>query len=152
MPVTAEDLVGAWKLRRWEIAYPATGKVSLPFGEDAVGLIVYTPDGWMSAVLSRPHRGRFSTPVVPKAPEAEKARAFDGYMHYAGRYRVVQGDVHHEVEFALNMQLIGTTQIRIAEREGDSLTLSGEEPLEGGEMRRHRLQWLRADAAGDLPG
>jgi len=150
--VTAEDLIGAWKLERWEISYPATGRVTRPFGEDAMGMILYTPDGYMSAVLAERDRGSFSTPIVPKAPDAEKARAFDGYMHYAGRYFVVQGDVHHEVEFALNMDLIGTTQIRETELDGDRLVLSAEEPLEGGEMRRHRLQWIRAARAGGLPG
>jgi hypothetical protein len=150
--MTADDLVGAWKLRRWEISYPATGRVTRPFGEDAIGMILYTPDGYMSAVLARRERGEFSTPILPKAPAAEKLRAFDGYMHYAGRYFVVQGDVHHEVEFALNMSLVGTTQIREALLDGDRLTLSAEEPLEGGEMRRHRLEWLRASVAGGLPG
>lgn len=149
MPVTEDDLIGAWRLVSWEIAYPASGRVTRPFGEDAVGLILYTPDGYMSAVLSRLDRGRFSSQIVPRAPDAEKVRAFDGYMHYAGRFRVEQGVVHHEVEFALNMNLIGTIQVRNARLSGDLLSLSADEPMAGGETRQHRLVWRRARQTGE---
>lgn len=149
MTVTAGDLVGAWALESWEIAYPASGRVTRPFGEDATGLIVYTPDGYMSAVLSRRDRGEFSTEIVPRAPAAEKLRAFDGYMHYAGRFRVLDGVVHHHVEYALNMSLIGTVQVREAELAGSRLGLSADEVMAGGEVRQHRLRWRRAAATGD---
>ena len=49
-------LVGSWHLVRWEIAYPASGRVSTPFGDDAAGLIVYAADGHMSVVLRRRER------------------------------------------------------------------------------------------------
>ena len=146
MSPTAADLLGAWRLLSWTIDYPASGRITQPFGEDAIGLLMYTEDGHVSATLARRERGRFSTAVVPRAPTVEKATAFDGYMHYAGRFHVEAGVVHHRVELALNMDLVGTVQVREAALDGDRLALSAEEALADGGTRRHRLLWRRAES------
>ena len=46
-------LVGSWQLQRWFITYE-DGSVTEPLGSGAIGLLVYTPDGWMrgAAVLA----------------------------------------------------------------------------------------------------
>ena len=45
----ARALPGAWTLERWEIRYADGRPPGFPFGEAATGLLLYTPDGWMSA-------------------------------------------------------------------------------------------------------
>ena len=43
--LTVDDLIGAWLLSKWRIDYEDGRAPSWPFGEDAVGLLVYAPDG-----------------------------------------------------------------------------------------------------------
>ncbi len=46
----AKRLIGSWQLQRWCITYE-DGAVTEPLRAGAVGLLVYTPDGWMSAAM-----------------------------------------------------------------------------------------------------
>ncbi|GAB4152913.1 MAG: hypothetical protein Tsb0016_25390 [Sphingomonadales bacterium] len=142
--LNAEALIGAWKLMSWCIEY-ADGRVTYPYGEQARGLLIYTGDGLMNAVLYGQNRGPVSTPSVRQAPAAEKAALFDSVMQYAGPYRIDGTDVIHHVEYALNPDLLGTQQRRHVRFEGPVLHLSGVEILDGtGTRRTHRLTWTRA--------
>jgi hypothetical protein len=137
----ANELVGAWQLRRWQCTYE-DGTTTEPFGPDAEGLLLYSADGWMSACIMVPGRARLSTANPREAPELERAAAFDGYFSYCGRWRVLDDRVQHEVTIALNPGMVGTLQLRHARLEGSELTLSAEEPAPSG-SRRHRLLWYR---------
>jgi hypothetical protein len=44
-----EQLVGAWELTSFVERDIETGVENHPFGEHPLGLILYTPDGYMSA-------------------------------------------------------------------------------------------------------
>ena len=46
-----EQLVGAWTLSSWVERDIETGIENHPLGERPLGLILYTPDGYMSAQL-----------------------------------------------------------------------------------------------------
>ena len=140
-----DALVGSWRLERWEITYTATGRTSTPFGDDAEGLIVYAPDGYMSVVLRR--RVRLAERSVRAAAfsEGERAACFRSYMHYAGRWRIDGAEVVHEIEHALHPDLVGTQQRRRVELNGDLLLLTGDERYDAaGSMRAHHVSWRRA--------
>lgn len=140
----ADDLVGAWELVRWEIGYSDGREVSLPYGEDAEGMIMYTPNGYMSAVLRPRKRGPVSTQYVRQAPAEEKAKLFDTLMYYGGPFRIEGNDVIHCVEHALNPDLAGTEQVRHVAFDGDILYLTGEEKIEGHDLvRLHKVTWRR---------
>lgn len=133
----APDLTGAWHLVRWEIE--AGGRVTHPFGTDATGMICYTADGHMQAVIAAAGRAALSAPVPRQAPEGERAAAFDSYFHYAGTYAVIDGPrVVHRVTHALNPAFVGTEQVRDIDLRGDVLTLSATEG-----PRHHRITWRR---------
>ncbi|MCU0975501.1 MAG: lipocalin-like domain-containing protein [Steroidobacteraceae bacterium] len=136
------DLVGAWRLRRWETVYE-DGRRTEPFGPGVQGLIQYTADGWMSATIMAPGRAKLSRANPRNAPARERAAAFDSYFSYAGRWRVNRGVVRHDVTIALNPALVGTPQLRDAVLSGRTLTLSAAEDVPGG-RRVHRLVWRRA--------
>lgn len=141
----AEALVGAWRLVSWTIEYPASSRVTQPFGAAPEGLLVYSADGHMSAALQRPGRARLSRADPNAVSDAEKAAAFAGYLQYSGTWSVADGHVVHAVELAMNPNLIGTRQVRHVTLEGDRLELRAEEPLESpGQSRRHRILWRRA--------
>lgn len=142
--LSQQDLVGAWKLVRWEISYSDARPDSLPFGDDAQGTIMYTPNGYMNAVLHQARRGPVSTQYVREAPAEEKAALFDGFMTYGGPYELKGDDVVHHVEHALNPDLVGTSQLRHVAFDGDDLILTGEEAVDAAGLSRfHKVRWRR---------
>ena len=55
-----DQLIGAWKLVSYE-EQPIDGSPPFyPMSEHPMGIIMYTPDGYMSAQLSEPDRKRFA--------------------------------------------------------------------------------------------
>jgi hypothetical protein len=63
-----EQLIGAWTLVSYE-ERPLDGSPSFyPMSEQPVGIIMYTPDGYMSAQLMKPGRTPFASGLVPRDP------------------------------------------------------------------------------------
>ena len=115
-------------------------------GEDPQGLLLYTDDGWMSASIARKERAAFPEGVpYRKIPDVDKAAAFSSYFHYAGRYRVVDGDVIHYVTQSLNPNFPGSEQLRHAELDGQTLVLSGKDQV-GDVVRFHSVVWHKLPA------
>lgn len=141
--VTVSDLVGGWRLVGWQITY-LDGRVTRPFGPVPVGLLVYSPDGWMSAAISVPGRTVLDGADVRRAPLTQQAEAFATYFSYSGRFEVADGVITHHVEVALNPAFVGTRQVRQIELNGVNLVLSAREFGSSG-ARRHALSWRRAD-------
>jgi hypothetical protein len=131
------DLVGAWKLIEWRIVH-ADGRVSHPFGTDAVGLLCYTSDGHVSATIARAGRAPLPADTPRHASAEAQAEAFTSFFSYAGRYELRDGHVAHDVEIALNPAFVGTTQIRELNFDDDRLILAAEE-----KGRWHTLIWVR---------
>lgn len=147
--ISKDDLIGTWELESWTIGYADRDELGFPYGEDPRGLLLYSTDGWMSASIARAGREPLPQDVsYRKLPDDLKAAAFTSYFHYAGRYRVVEGDVVHYVTQSLNPNFPGTEQLRHAELDGDTLVLSGKDEVNG-ETRFHSLVWHRATATRD---
>jgi hypothetical protein len=139
--ISKDDLQGTWRLESWTIGYSDREDYTYPFGENPEGLLLYTGDGWMSASICRSGRPRLPEGVnFRKLPADLRADAFSSYFHYAGRYRVVGGDVIHSVSQSLNPNFPGSEQLRHAELDGQTLVLSGKDEV-GGVTRFHSLVW-----------
>ena len=69
-----------------------------------------------------------------------KAAAFSSYFHYAGRYRVVDGDVIHYVTQSLNPNFPGSEQLRHAELDGQTLVLSGKDAQQNEQLVKRYLR------------
>ena len=142
-------LLGTWHLVRWDISYGDGRAPTLPFGERATGLIVYTGDGHMSACIARGGRKNLSSDTVRSAPEAERLAAFESFFQYAGPYEIRgeagQQQVVHTVTHALNPNYVGTQQVRNMAFSADGrLTLSASDTVPGTDVaRHHRLVWSR---------
>ena len=143
------NLIGAWALQSYAARSIDGSELIYPLGVDAQGIIMYTPDGYMSAQLMRSGRPRFSGDDMQLAPEHELAAAASGYLTYAGPYSVVgDGLIAHHVEVSLLPNWIGGTQYRAARLSGSVLELSPPEPLLiDGQHRNLRLVWHRAGSA-----
>jgi lipocalin-like protein len=134
----ADSLIGTWRLELWELVYEDGRPPEHPLGADAEGFLMYTPDGHVSATLAR--KGR---PPLAGGDDGTKARAYEAYFGYAGRYEVRDGAVVHHIAIAPDPALTGATTLRNAVLEGDRLTLSGPD-FSAGSRRSHRILWRRA--------
>lgn len=126
------EIVGTWRLISYAAQDDQGGPVLYPLGAEAVGLIIYTADGYMSAQLMRADRSQ---------------AAANDYLAYAGPYRVDEatGAVYHDVTVSLLPTWIGTTQLRHSTLDDDRLTLIAEVPV-GDVTIRETLAWERATA------
>lgn len=149
--ISKEDLVGTWQLESWTVGYSDRDGFTYPYGEDPQGLLMYSDDGWMSASITRNERALLPADVsYRKLPDKQKAEAFSSYFHYAGRFRIVEGDVIHYVSQSLNPNFPGTEQLRHAELDGQTLVLSGKDQVNGA-TRFHSLVWHRTAATEENP-
>ena len=137
MNIDAKDLLGTWELASWSLVYADGRPPEYPLGEDARGLIMYTPDGHVSATLMR----NAGPAAVPGSP-SEAAAAYAQCFAYAGRYTVRDNTAYHAIEIATNPALIGVTSTRHIELAGDILTLSGPD-FAAGSPRSQRIVWRR---------
>ncbi len=143
MPHSREDFIGAWSLADWRIEY-SDGTVTQPFGSNAHGYIIYAPNGIMTASICKAGRTKFGIANARNATDDQKAAAFDSYFHYAGTWQLDGDHVVHAVTMALNPEMAGTDQRRLAVFDGTGgLTLSALEATKDG-SRRHILQWIRS--------
>lgn len=146
-PIRPEQLHGSWLLEDFIIRYADGRPPSHPFGADARGLLMYTPDGRMSAILARegrPHLDASRLETSAKAPAEEKAAAFDSYLSYGGRWFTEGEEVVHSVEYALTPNLVGRENRRRASLDGDRIVLSYDVPARSGVTRHYSLTWRRA--------
>lgn len=141
--LTKNDLLGAWHLQSWKIFYSDSERVSHPFGESPVGMIVYTDDGWMSACINHGDRHLLPSDQAFRRIDAKLlAESYLSYFHYAGRFSIAGDVVTHRVTQSLNPNFVGSEQQRTATLNGESLLLAGVEDV-AGVTRTHELAWQR---------
>ncbi|MEW1773549.1 lipocalin-like domain-containing protein [Streptomyces sp. NPDC086777] len=139
-----ERLLGAWRL----VSYTATstdGEVISPLGPTPYGLIVYTPEGYMSAQLGRGDRPPLRSARLEDAADDELARAAAGYLAYGGPFEVVgPATVEHHVTTSLFPNWIGRSQVRQVSFDGPLLVLRVATPTRlWGADRTAELTWSR---------
>lgn len=150
IPELRERLVGAWRLQSFLATPVDGGEPFAPLGANPQGLIIYTPDGYMSAQLSTPNREVFSSGDWDDGTRDEYVAEASTYIAYSGPYRVddLTGILTHTMEVSLFPNWTGHTQERTVELDGDTLTLGTAIPLRsGGRMVMARLVWRRASTS-----
>jgi hypothetical protein len=120
-----DRVLGAWELVSFVASDTATGAVEHPLGGSPRGLIVYTPDGHMSAQLANPD--------------------MSGYIAYGGRFSVNEetATLHHDVTISMMPELLTQPQFRQGAVDGDLLTLSATITNESGTTTHSSLVWRR---------
>ena len=140
--MTSNPLVGTWRLISWENR-SLDGRVSYPLGEDAVGYISYSQDGYVFVAMMRADRKEFTAGDLLRASAEEKAHAAETYMTYCGTYEFHGDTVVHHVELSLFPNWVGVEQERLVEVRGNRLMLSTRPILLGGMQRTAHLIWER---------
>lgn len=144
-----EQLIGAWKLVSY-IETPLDGAPPhAPFGDTPQGLILYTPDGYMSAQLCAGGRAPFASGDWFKGTPQEYEAEATTYIAYSGAFACNEADrtLTHTMFVSLFPNWIGNTQPRIVSIEGNMLYLSTASPIQSGGMWvNSQLAWRRASA------
>jgi hypothetical protein len=149
-PTLREQLIGAWKLVSY-VEEPVDGSEPYyPFGEQPQGIIMYTPDGYMSAQLCRPDRVPFASGDWFKGTASEFEAEASTYIAYTGPFHVDEEkqSLTHSMFISLFPNWIGQTQPRVVKIEGNMLSLSTASPINSaGKTVNSYLRWQRADAS-----
>ncbi|HTU89391.1 MAG TPA: lipocalin-like domain-containing protein [Gemmataceae bacterium] len=97
-----KEIVGVWRLVH-SVEFTPDGGTHYPFGEDAIGYIIYTESGLMAVQISRKQRSH-----------SDSASSLGDYLAYFGRYEV---DTEKElVRHVLEGQLIPGGHPAVVER------------------------------------
>ena len=133
-PGIGDRLAGCWRLVGYHV-YTEGGETKRPLGDNPLGTILYTPDGYMSAQLARP--GPYQDDDEPNAY----------YIAYSGPFDVDEqaGTVAHHVQVSVIPCWLGTTQIRQVQWRGpDTLVLAASEPRGAdGAISTTTISWSR---------
>jgi len=140
-----DKILGTWRLVSYVAQDDQGGPVTFPLGRDAVGLIIYTTDGYMSAQLMRPGRQDYDQPDTGGSTVQQAAAAAEGYLAYSGPYDVDEatGVIHHHVTVSLIPNWLKTVQLRHSSLDGNRLTLTAETHLQSSVVTG-TLVWARA--------
>lgn len=138
-------IVGTWLFDSYFSSNLDGSEVEYPFGENAKGTLIYTPEGIMSVQIGTPARPAFADGAVHGGTDAERAAAAAGYLAYSGRYTVEDDVVLHLPTISLFPNWEDAGVPRRATIEGEVLTLELLEPItQHGRQRTGVLRWRRA--------
>lgn len=134
---TPHPLIGTWKLLAQETRHPDQPPIASR-GLSPDGLLIYTPDGYMSVQLARTDES-----AEQFYDRRDFGHVMSGYHAYFGRYEIDEaaGIVRHHVQNSVYPPYVGSVQVRHYQLEGDTLTLS---TPPGGDGSWRVLVWGRA--------
>ena len=101
-----------------------SGEKKYPMGEDAVGRIMYTSNGYMTAHMMQKDRAVIGSPDFNQMTPDERSTAFKECIAYQGTFDIdpVAKQVTHHVATATMPTMVGTDMVRdYVFSEGDQL-------------------------------
>jgi hypothetical protein len=141
-----DAVLGTWELVSYTAQENHSGPITYPLGPDALGLIMYTGDGYMSAQIMRTDRPAFDRPETEGGTAQQAAAAAVGYLAYSGPFTVDEntGVLRHQPKVSLLPNWLNLTQLRHSTLDGDYLTLSAVTEAPDGVETVSTLVWKRA--------
>jgi hypothetical protein len=144
--VAVTDLIGGWVLEA-AVQHFDDGEVRDEFGPTAHGYLCYTAEGVVSAVLGAGDRTRAAAADPQDSTAREYQEAAQHFIAYSGRFTLdsPDGDVTHLIEASLFLNWEDTAQHRKARIDGDTLSVTASDRVDGAGRRFHvELRWKRA--------
>lgn len=134
-----EKLIGTWRLVSASGTSLSGERDDNLYRSGATGVLTYTADGRVSALIS--YGGR--KPLSPKAGAEEQAEAFKTFFAYAGTYVLHGEKVHHRVEISSIENYVQKDLVRSVKFEGDRITLITPPTPVNGKTQTVELVWQR---------
>ena len=139
------DIVGTWRLVSASAIGPTGARDDAPFGRTPHGILIYTPERTMAALVSYDRRPPLSADRIA-APAEERAAAFATFFSYAGTYTLRRDTVVHHVSIASVQNWVGTDLVRVVALSHDRLVLRTPVLSVGGVLMTSELVWQRVGA------
>ena len=140
--VVTDRLHGTWKLVSAVREEIPSGTTTTMFGEKPQGILNYSPEGRMLALIAH---GERKAAAGGRATPAEAEALYRSMLSYGGSYSVAGDVVTHRVDISWNEKFTGGEQTRHFKLDGNRLTLStpqSPDPIDG-KMSVRRLVWER---------
>lgn len=136
-----KKLFGTWKLVSWKIK--SADDVIYPFGQDAIGYLMYNKDGYMSVAVMTANRSPFTSSDILNGSQEEKAEATETHISYCGTYEVRKDEIVHHIKVSSFPNWTGVAQQRTFELNGNRLLLSAPRLLSENEHQTVFFVWER---------
>lgn len=140
------EIIGSWKLLSYIEVPVGEGESLFPLGKSPKGILLYSPDGYMSVQISASEEMYFISDDRMMASKEEMQKRLERYIAFSGRY-VVDNDmacVIYSIENSLYPQWENTKQIRKLDFEGDILYQKSLDPIRsGGKMVHAYMTWKK---------
>lgn len=141
-----DRFVGVWRLNDWkmvrgsDILDPPIGPAS-----ECEGVLIYTPDRYMSVTISLRNRPHFATGSFDGGTDAEKRRAYETFFSYFGKCEVDEARkiMTHYVELSSYPNYVGRREERLYEFADHVLTLSVRSIKVGDQIVGSYLRWRK---------
>lgn len=129
--------IGIWRFVRCA-EMQTNGDVLYPWGEDAIGYIIYMPEDIMAVQIMRQNRKAFNVDNFMLAPAEECHALPKDYNAYFGSYTLDEpkNTIVHHIQGHLFPNLVGKDNVRHYQFEGNRLLLTT-----GGGNNRRELVW-----------
>ena len=137
-----DKLAGTWKLVSASSTTSNGERSETPYGPNPVGILTYTGDGRVSALIS--YGGRKALGAL--ASVEEQAEAFKTFLAYAGRYTLDGENVTHHVEISSIQNYVGKDLVRNVKFQGERITLVTPPTRVNGKIQTLELIWERLPA------
>jgi hypothetical protein len=144
-PIVTADLVGAWSLESYVDTIDGAETI-YPLGLDPKGLLIYAPDGFMSAQLMRTDSSPLDLGDANAGILSDCWKKAHDFIGYSGMYQFdeLTATVFHMPSVSFAPGLIGQRLKRQAKLDCDRLTLTVVTPrVGGGKSVTSNLSWLK---------
>jgi hypothetical protein len=134
------NFLGTWKLISWYFKHE-NGEVNYPFGEDAIGYLIYTANSYMSVHIMSANRPMY---VDSNSPTPEEILAIaDTCLTYCGKYEILADKIIHYPEVSTEPTMVGVAQERFFEIRDNTILLSTPPFEMNGVQTTSHLVWQR---------
>jgi len=123
MTEATHPLVGTYRLLA-ATHTTGSGDTADLFGDDPVGYMTYTADGYMFVLMMRADRPDLAAGDILGGTVEERAAAFASASSFVGRYRTNGDQVTYDLVAATYPNWVGTTQERHFAFDGNRLVLT----------------------------
>lgn len=137
-----ENLVGTWKLLSASSQTSSGERDESPYGLTPSGLLAYTADGRVTALIS--YGGRKL--LRAGAAVEEQAEAFKTFLAYAGRYSIRGDQITHRIEISSVQNYVNQDLVRTIRFVDDRIILLTPPTLVNGKVQTVELIWQRLPA------
>ena len=138
-----DSVVGTWRLVSVKGTTDKGDVDKAVLGQNPSGLLTYTADGRVMAIISDDGRKPLSIADRVAAPAEERAQAYSTFMAYAGRYRYTCDKVVAHVEVASLQNWVNTDQTRFVTLQDDRMFVRNTPQLRAGVMITIESFWER---------